>query len=54
MGLLLNDFMEELRHPGVQAAIILAAAAATSWGCFFFSRTPEPAGRPEEPPIGAK
>ena len=38
LGVLTSEFMEEIKHPGVQAGIILAVASALSAGCFYFSR----------------
>jgi len=38
MGLLMNDFSEDLKHPGVRAVLILAGSILVASGCFYFAR----------------
>jgi hypothetical protein len=38
MGLLIDDWSDELKRPGTQAIIIAAAATLVALGCFYFAR----------------
>lgn len=41
MGLMIDDFLDDLKRPGTQATIIVAAAALVASGCFYFARLSE-------------
>jgi hypothetical protein len=49
MGLLLNDWMDDLKRPGTQAALIAITSILISAGCFYFARWPEQDGGPGDP-----
>ena len=38
MGLLIEDWSDELKRPGTQAIIIAGAATLVALGCFYFAR----------------
>jgi len=38
MGLLIEDWSDELKQPGTQAFIIAGAATLVALGCFYFAR----------------
>ena len=38
MGLLIEDWSDELKRPGTQAIIIIGAATLVALGCFYFAR----------------
>ena len=38
MGLLIEDWSDELKRPGTQAIIIVGAATLVALGCFYFAR----------------
>jgi hypothetical protein len=53
MGILIEDLFDDLKRPGVQAAIIVAIATVIAFGCFYFARPQETAdNRAEDIPSG--
>lgn len=38
MGTFIEDWSEDLKRPGTQAAIIVGASVIIAYGCFFFAR----------------
>jgi hypothetical protein len=40
-GELIEDLSNDLKQPGTQAIIIIAAAALVAGGCFYFARLPD-------------
>jgi hypothetical protein len=49
MGLLTNDLLTELQHPGVQALLIAGAAALVAGGCFYIAHLMERTAEDEDP-----
>jgi len=53
-GLLIDEWVDDLKQPGTQAIIIVVVAALVAGGCFYFARLveveDEPAGRNDLPP----
>ncbi|MFO1476926.1 MAG: hypothetical protein U1F98_09785 [Verrucomicrobiota bacterium] len=43
-GLMMDDLLEDLRRPGVQAVLVAGSAALAAWVCFVFSREAEKEG----------
>ncbi|MEY2430225.1 MAG: hypothetical protein QOJ40_3110 [Verrucomicrobiota bacterium] len=37
MGVMTQDLLDDLKHPGTQAVIIVAMAALVASGCFYFA-----------------
>ena len=38
MGLLIEDWINELKRPGTQATLIASASILIAFGCFYFAR----------------
>jgi hypothetical protein len=38
MGLLIEDWTNELKRPGTQATLIASASILVAFGCFYFAR----------------
>jgi hypothetical protein len=38
MGVMIDDFLNALKRPGVQATLIVVAATLIALGCFYFAR----------------
>jgi hypothetical protein len=49
MGLLMNDWENDLKYPGTQAVIIVAASMLAASGCFFFAYLLDSDGEPDDP-----
>ncbi len=49
MGLLMNDWQNDLKYPGTQAVIIVAASGLLASGCFFFAHLLDRDGEPDDP-----
>ena len=47
MGIMIQDLLDDLKRPGIQAVIILVVAGFVAAGCFYFARPPERADEPE-------
>ena len=41
MGTLIEDWLEDLKHPGVQAVLIIGFTVVVAAGCFYFARLME-------------
>ena len=41
-GPMVDDLLDDLKRPGVQATIIVAISSLIALGCFQFQRAPEP------------
>lgn len=48
LGIMIQDLLDDLKRPRVQAAIIVVVAALAASGCFYFARVPDKADEPEE------
>ena len=46
MGTLVEDWSEDLKHPGTQAVLIAGFSALVAGGCFYFARLLEPDDEP--------
>jgi len=40
MGLLIEDWVNDLKQPGTQATLIVSASILIALGCFYFARLP--------------
>lgn len=47
MGVMMNDWLEDLKDPATQAVIIAAASMLVAGGCFYFARLQE--GEADDP-----
>jgi flagellar basal body-associated protein FliL len=41
MGVMMQELIDDLKRPSIQAIIILVIAALVAVGCFYFARPPE-------------
>jgi hypothetical protein len=49
MGLMMNDFLNDLKYPGTQALIIVIGTGLAASGCFYVARLQERGTEPDEP-----
>ena len=45
MGLLIEDWTNDLKQPGTQATFIISASILISFGCFYFARLSNDGGK---------